>query len=174
MSSSKDTAGAPPTSTSSTPFWKNLVAGGTAGIAEVLCMYPTDVAKTRQVRSELARAGAGEAALLTQKKYLQQLDSGKSVGMLKIFREIIEKEGFHNLYRGIASPILAEAPKRAMKFTLNDVFKGMVKREDGSLPASRAALAGALAGMSECSVNVPFEVIKVGTIRCSYLVCTSG
>lgn len=28
---------------SSTPFWKNLVAGGGAGLVEIACMYPTDV-----------------------------------------------------------------------------------------------------------------------------------
>lgn len=25
------------------PFWKNLVAGGGAGLMEIACMYPTDV-----------------------------------------------------------------------------------------------------------------------------------
>ena len=25
------------------PFWKNLVAGGGAGLLEIMCMYPTDV-----------------------------------------------------------------------------------------------------------------------------------
>lgn len=25
------------------PFWKNLVAGGGAGLLEIACMYPTDV-----------------------------------------------------------------------------------------------------------------------------------
>lgn len=25
------------------PFWKNLVAGGGAGLVEIMCMYPTDV-----------------------------------------------------------------------------------------------------------------------------------
>jgi solute carrier family 25 2-oxodicarboxylate transporter 21 len=120
------------------PLWKNVVAGGTAGIMEVLCMYPTDVVKTRQ-----------------------QLGKGKTVGMIQQFRDIIRLEGFGNLYRGIASPILAEAPKRAIKFSLNEKYKQSVRKKDGSLPGSRAALAGALAGMTECSVNTPFEVIKV-------------
>ena len=93
-------------------------------------MYSTDVAKTRQ-----------------------QLSKGKTEGMLKILGDIVRNEGVRNLYRGVASPILAEAPKRAMKFTLNDVFKGYVRKEDGSLPAHRAAVAGAMAGMSECSVK---------------------
>jgi hypothetical protein len=40
-------------------------------------MYPTDVVKTRQ-----------------------QLGSGKTIGMIQQFRDIIKLEGFGNLYRG--------------------------------------------------------------------------
>lgn len=32
-----------PSPESSPPFWKNLVAGGGAGLVEIACMYPTDV-----------------------------------------------------------------------------------------------------------------------------------
>lgn len=41
--------------------------------------------------------------------------------MITIFRDIIVNEGPANLYRGIASPVLAEAPKRAIKFSANAV-----------------------------------------------------
>lgn len=53
---------------------------------------------------------------------------------------------------------MAEAPKRAIKFSLNETYKGKLKTDDGSLPALRAAVAGSMAGMTECSVNTPFEV----------------
>ena len=35
----------------------------------------------------------------------------------------MRKEGVWGLYRGIASPIVAEAPKRAIKFTANEQYK---------------------------------------------------
>lgn len=120
------------------PFWKNLVAGGGAGLMEIACMYPTDVAKTRQ-----------------------QLMGGKTVSMLKILGDIVKAEGAANLYRGVWSPVFAEAPKRAIKFSLNETYKVKLRKEDGSLPALRAAVAGSMAGMTECSVNTPFEVVKV-------------
>lgn len=41
--------------------------------------------------------------------------------MLSIFRDIIKNEGPANLYRGVWSPVMAEAPKRAIKFSLNAV-----------------------------------------------------
>ncbi|CAM9879512.1 unnamed protein product [Ectocarpus sp. 13 AM-2016] len=81
--------------------------------------------------------------------------------MLSIFRDIIQNEGPANLYRGVASPVMAEAPKRAIKFSLNASFKKLLHKEDGTLPSYRAAAAGSLAGMTECSVNTPFEVVKV-------------
>ncbi|CAN0267679.1 unnamed protein product [Pylaiella littoralis] len=81
--------------------------------------------------------------------------------MVAIFRDIIANEGPANLYRGVLSPVMAEAPKRAIKFSLNATYKDLLREDDGSLPAYRAAAAGSMAGMTECSVNTPFEVVKV-------------
>ncbi|CAM9167118.1 unnamed protein product [Choristocarpus tenellus] len=81
--------------------------------------------------------------------------------MMSILKDIVRTEGPQNLYRGVMSPVFAEAPKRAAKFSLNETYKGALRKEDGTLPGLRAAIAGSLAGMSECSVNTPFEVIKV-------------
>lgn len=83
---------------------------------------------------------------------------GKTVSMLKILGDIVKAEGAANLYRGVWSPVFAEAPKRAIKFSLNETYKVKLRKEDGSLPALRAAVAGSMAGMTECSVNTPFEV----------------
>ena len=61
------------------PFWMQFVAGGTAGVSEIVVMYPLDVVKTRfqlQVGS-LATANAGE-------RYTSILDC---------FRKIIQQEG---------------------------------------------------------------------------------
>jgi solute carrier family 25 2-oxodicarboxylate transporter 21 len=118
-------------------FMKTVIAGGTAGVAEICLLYPTDVIKTRQ---QLLKGGDG---------------------MLKVFLDLVKAEGVANLYRGMISPILAEAPKRAVKFSMNDTYKGMLKDRSGHLSSPRAAVAGALAGMTEMFVNCPFEVVKV-------------
>ena len=120
------------------PFWKTFVAGGTAGIIEILVMYPTDVIKTRN-----------------------QLSTIKNKNMLSTMIDISRYEGTSALYRGIASPILAEAPKRAVKFATNEEYKKLLSKSDGTLPAERAFIAGALAGSTETVVNCPFEVVKV-------------
>jgi Mitochondrial carrier protein len=57
-----------------------------AKLLQVLCMYPTDVVKTRQ-----------------------QLGQGKTIGMIQQFRDIIKHEGFANLYRGEYAHLLKSA-----------------------------------------------------------------
>lgn len=54
------------------PFLHNFIAGGIAGICEILVMYPTDVVKTRA-----------------------QLSIGKNkIGMLNMMGTILKQEGF--------------------------------------------------------------------------------
>jgi len=81
--------------------------------------------------------------------------------MLAASKSILREEGFATFYRGISSPILAEAPKRAIKFASNDRYKNLLRDKQGRLPMERAFLAGALAGATEAVVNCPFEVVKV-------------
>lgn len=68
---------------------------------------------------------------------------------------------FTKLYRGIASPILAEAPKRAMKFSMNEQYKKFFSDASGRLSGLGYAAAGCCAGMTEAVVNCPFELVKV-------------
>jgi hypothetical protein len=106
-------------------------------------MYPLDVVKTRmQLASGATAAGAPKSVFAT-------------------LRHIAQTEGTANLYRGIISPILAEAPKRACKFASNEQYKKLVARADGSHTALRLYIAGAMAGATEAFVNTPFEVVKV-------------
>jgi len=122
------------------PFHKSVFAGAVAGLVEVLIMYPLDVVKTRMQ----LRVGAERKSI---------------VG---IFSTIIKEEGAGRLYRGILSPILAEAPKRAIKFSTNEKYKEwFTNKKTHKLSYTGAATAGALAGTTEAFANCPFEVVKV-------------
>ena len=59
-----------------------------------------------------------------------QLHAAGNQSMPAIFRGILQAQGVAGLYRGIASPVFAEAPKRAWKFTANGVL-----RDQGLHPA---------------------------------------
>jgi len=101
-------------------------------------MYPLDVVKTRT-----------------------QLSKEKSIGDFETLKSVCKNEGFLTLYRGIISPILAEAPKRAVKFSSNEIYKPFFTDKDGNISWKGSGMAGTMAGMTETIVNCPFEVVKV-------------
>lgn len=120
-------------------FGEQLFAGGVAGVTEIVCAFPLDVVKTRQ-----------------------QITSASSSSLLKSLSTMIRTEGL-GMYRGIAAPILIEAPKRAIKFTANAQYGPMWQNVLGVSRATQlsSALAGVSAGVTEAVVIVPFELIKI-------------
>ncbi|CAO3613559.1 unnamed protein product [Cunninghamella echinulata] len=122
------------------PFHFQFLAGAIAGVTEILCMYPLDVVKTRA-----------------------QLSSGASTGIIESFKTIIAKEGPATLYRGIAAPILVEAPKRATKFAANEQYTAFYKKIFGleKVTQSLAVATGVSAGITEAIIIVPFELVKI-------------
>ncbi|RMD41726.1 hypothetical protein DV735_g3399, partial [Chaetothyriales sp. CBS 134920] len=128
-------------------FGYQLTAGAVAGVSEILLMYPLDVVKTRvQLQGKVPVPG--------QDYYTSMLDC---------FQKIIRNEGPSRLYRGIAAPIMMEAPKRAVKFAGNDSWGIFYRRlfgvEKNNQPL--AILTGASAGATESLVVVPFELVKI-------------
>uniref|UniRef100_A0A8C4TRU2 Mitochondrial 2-oxodicarboxylate carrier n=1 Tax=Falco tinnunculus TaxID=100819 RepID=A0A8C4TRU2_FALTI len=84
--------------------------------------------------------------------------SYKSLG--DCFRTIFQREGLLGFYKGIFPPILAETPKRAVKFFTFEQYKKLLGY--ASLPPGLAfAVAGLGSGLTEAVVVNPFEVVKV-------------
>lgn len=122
------------------PFIYTFTSGALAGCTELLTLYPLDVVKTRM-----------------------QLTKGKSeMGMIGMFKDIVAKEGFSRLYRGILPPLMLEAPKRATKFAANG-FWGEQFTRGGTVPMTQsvATLTGCAAGATESVIIVPFELVKI-------------
>ncbi|KAG9007116.1 hypothetical protein FRB90_009547, partial [Tulasnella sp. 427] len=122
------------------PFIYQFTAGAIAGVSEILCFYPLDVVKTRV-----------------------QLDTGKSDGMVTVLRKIVAEEGFGRLYRGLAAPLMLEAPKRAVKFAANDFWGKTYMDLSGQskMTQSLSIATGMSAGATESFVVVPFELVKI-------------
>ncbi|XP_059505176.1 mitochondrial 2-oxodicarboxylate carrier isoform X8 [Stegostoma tigrinum] len=98
------------------------VAGGSAGVwlsskglVEICLMHPLDVVKTR---FQIQR-GQGDAT------------SYRSLG--HCFKTMFHQEGILGFYKGILPPILAETPKRAVKFLTFEQYKKILSY--ASLPS---------------------------------------
>lgn len=119
-----------------------FVAGGCAGFVEVSIMHPLDLVKTR---FQIQRGPE---------------DPNRYSSLVDCFKKMYRNEGPLSFYKGILPPILAETPKRAVKFFTFERYKHLF--EYGSLPeAWTFALAGLCAGLTEAVVINPFEVVKV-------------
>ncbi|XP_062061237.1 mitochondrial 2-oxodicarboxylate carrier isoform X2 [Lepus europaeus] len=106
-------------------------------------MHPLDVVKTR---FQIQRCTTDP-------------NSYKSLG--DSFRMIFRTEGLFGFYKGILPPILAETPKRAVKFFTFEQYKKLLGYVSLS-PAVTFAIAGLGSGLTEAIVVNPFEVVKVG------------
>ncbi|XP_042751091.1 mitochondrial 2-oxodicarboxylate carrier isoform X3 [Lagopus leucura] len=105
-------------------------------------MHPLDVVKTR---FQIQRGKTDPT-------------SYKNLG--DCFRTIFQREGLLGFYKGILPPILAETPKRAVKFFTFEQYKKLLGYS--SLPPGLAfAVAGLGSGLTEAVVVNPFEVVKV-------------
>ncbi|XP_065205242.1 mitochondrial 2-oxodicarboxylate carrier [Planococcus citri] len=119
-------------------------AGGSAGFIEVCIMQPLDLVKTR---------------LQLQK------NTGPSTqlynGVFDCLRKMYASEGFLSFYKGIIPPIMAETPKRAVKFLTFEQYKQFFMFGSASPTPLTFSLAGMGAGITESILVNPFEVVKV-------------
>jgi len=131
--------------------FQQFVAGGGAGLIEILIMQPLDVVKTRFQIQVKGSAGAYN-------------------GLGDCFRTIYRTEGGRAFYKGIVPPICAETPKRATKFFAFERYAvgltpiiGKEGGKDGQKVRTPLvySLAGFLCGATEAVVVNPFERVKI-------------
>ncbi|XP_076311486.1 mitochondrial 2-oxodicarboxylate carrier isoform X2 [Tachypleus tridentatus] len=106
-------------------------------------MHPLDVIKTR---FQIQR-GAD--------------DPSRYTSIFDAFKKMFRNEGPLSFYKGILPPILAETPKRAVKFFTFEQYKKMFLFGATSPTPVTFTLAGLCAGLTEGIVINPFEVVKV-------------
>ncbi|XP_008829045.1 mitochondrial 2-oxodicarboxylate carrier isoform X2 [Nannospalax galili] len=73
----------------------------------------------------------------------------------------VVKTRIFGFYKGILPPILAETPKRAVKFSTFEQYKKLLGHVSVS-PALTYTIAGLGSGLTEAIVVNPFEVVKIG------------
>lgn len=100
----------------------HLVAGGVAGVVESSCCHPLDTIKTRmQLRTK----------------------GGSTKGPLRTASNIVSKEGFFALYKGLSAVMMGIAPKMAVRFTSFETYKEWL----GASPAGNKGVYGVHRGL---------------------------
>ncbi|XP_022087672.1 mitochondrial 2-oxodicarboxylate carrier-like isoform X2 [Acanthaster planci] len=122
---------------------RQIVAGGSAGLVEVSLMHPLDVIKTR---FQIQGGPQGEVY---------------GTSMLDVVRRMYHTEGTLSVYKGILPPILAETPKRAVKFFTFEQYKHVFLFGAPAPTPLTFTLAGLGSGLTEGFIICPFEVVKV-------------
>ncbi|ORX37764.1 mitochondrial carrier domain-containing protein [Kockovaella imperatae] len=127
------------------PLSTHLIAGGIAGLAEALACHPLDTIK---VRMQLSRS--------------RKLAGLKPLGFFATGRQIAIRETPLGLYKGLGAVISGIVPKMAIRFASFEMYKGWLKKPDGTINPKATFLAGLGAGATEAvAVVTPMEVIKI-------------
>ncbi|KAG6453723.1 hypothetical protein O3G_MSEX008292, partial [Manduca sexta] len=123
-------------------------AGGSAGFVEVCIMHPLDLVKTR-------------LQLQANKSAIKSTDPHYYNGIVDCMRKMYRYEGVTSFWKGILPPILAETPKRAVKFATFEQYKKLFMFGSSTPTPLTFSLAGLGAGITEAILVNPFEVVKV-------------
>ncbi|KAF8926428.1 mitochondrial carrier domain-containing protein [Dissophora ornata] len=143
------------------PFAYQFLAGAIAGVSEVAGMYPLDLVKTRLQLQTTSIRPRGTSSFTHAGKSI--VEAAPYTSILDCLRKVVQQEGLLNLYRGALPPLLAEAPRRAIKFGANEQW-GLALKKLFSLDqftATQAGFVGSLAGATEAFLVTPFDLLKV-------------
>ncbi|KIV90567.1 hypothetical protein PV10_07855 [Exophiala mesophila] len=123
----------------------NLIAGGGAGMMEALVCHPLDTIK---VRMQLSRRG--------------RTPGQKPRGFYQTGKDIVKRETFLGLYKGLGAVLSGIIPKMAIRFTSYEWYKQALANEQGVVTSKATFLAGLGAGVTEAvAVVTPMEVVKI-------------
>ncbi|KAJ7317594.1 hypothetical protein JRQ81_003756 [Phrynocephalus forsythii] len=156
----------------------DLVAGGCGGTAGAILTCPLEVVKTRLQSSSWALKPFCLPAV-----QLQQLNGTlirpelPSVGVLRLLRTMLEKEGVHSLFCGLGPNLIGVAPSRAIYFAAYSGAKDQFNTI--FVPESKKVhmLSAACAGVTSSTLTSPIWVVKTRMqleARAKGEKCTSG
>ncbi|XP_078791033.1 mitochondrial adenyl nucleotide antiporter SLC25A24 isoform X1 [Oryzias latipes] len=124
---------------SSDVWWKQLVAGASAGA--------------------VSRTGT---APLDRLKVFMQVHSSKTnrIGLTGGLRQMIAEGGLTSLWRGNGINVLKIAPETAIKFMAYEQYKKLLSSEGKKIETHKRFMAGSMAGATAQTAIYPMEVLK--------------
>jgi len=122
----------------------SFALGSVAGAIGATAVYPIDLVKTRM---------QNQRKIVGEVMYKNSWDC---------FRKVIKNEGARGLYRGLGPQLVGVAPEKAIKLTMNDFMRGMMKNKDtGSISLPAELLSGGTAGACQVIFTNPLEIVKI-------------
>ncbi|XP_070534675.1 mitochondrial glutamate carrier 2-like [Ptychodera flava] len=153
----------------SLPLYREMIAGGGAGLCQVIITSPMELLKIqqqdagRQAQKNIAQAsGATEAAVkVSQTRNYSAAAVPKPKSALQTSLELLRTKGIVGLYRGYGATLLRDIPFSMIYFPLFAHLNALGKPADGGRASFLHSLvSGCIAGgVSSISVN-PMDVIK--------------
>ncbi|KAJ3061489.1 hypothetical protein HDU98_002615, partial [Podochytrium sp. JEL0797] len=136
----------------------HLLSGGIAGCCEALTCHPLDTIKVRlQLRGERAGKTVGLSSAAAQAQAIKA-----KANFIQIGRQIIQKEGFFSLYKGLGAVLGGIIPKMAIRFSSFEYYKELMAGSNGLTNSGGIFMAGLGAGITESILVVtPMDVIKI-------------
>lgn len=128
----------------------NFGCGSIAGAIGATVVYPIDLVKTRMQNQRTGKLAtvSGEAVL-----YRNSLDC---------FGKVVRGEGVLGLYRGLLPQLVGVAPEKAIKLTVNDLVRGLLRdRNTGNISILSEVISGGSAGASQVIFTNPLEIVKI-------------
>jgi len=94
-------------------------------------------------------------------KVRQQAGHTHYAGALDCARQTVRSEGARALWKGMLSPLLTNSAMGAITFSTWQEAQRLLHIEDGShAPLSKVFVAGAVAGVVQCSLATPTELVR--------------
>jgi len=123
----------------------DLCAGTFGGISQTIVGHPLDTIKVR-LQSQPTIAGKNT----------------KYTGVLHCFQSIVREERVRGLFKGLLSPLTGIAALNAVLFTSYGFAKSQFEAyQEEELSIWQITACGIFAGIAQCSVACPMELIKV-------------
>lgn len=171
----------------------NFTCGSVAGAIGATFVYPIDLVKTRMqnqrkhtMSSSVSSSGGGNVSTLktvsasavpratttttTTAQRLFGTHAQTEAVLYKnswdCFRKVIRNEGALGLYRGLLPQLVGVAPEKAIKLTVNDLMRSLLRSRDSSGSGGKLSLAGEMmsggcAGASQVIFTNPLEIVKI-------------
>jgi len=130
------------------PTWNYLepfVFGGLSGMIATCVIQPIDMVK---VRIQLQGEGGKGAAV-------------ESKNPFKVFKSVVQNEGFGKLYAGLSAALLRQATYTTARLGLFRTISNSMQKDKEPLPFWKKSVAGLLAGGIGCVFGTPADVALV-------------